>query len=89
MGIRYDRLAIIINRLRKEEGAAFSELKADTGADYLVSLPEDPELSETGENGKNLWSIPPTNPVVERLDDFLSSLGAFEASRLNSRTQRL
>jgi CO dehydrogenase maturation factor len=86
MEIRYDRLAIIINRLRKDECTpALSELKTDTGADYLVTLPESPELSEMGEDGKSLWSVPQTNAVVERLDAFLSSLGASESSSLTPR----
>jgi CO dehydrogenase maturation factor len=81
MEIRYDRLAIVINRLRRDEySSAMSELKTDTGADYVVTLPESLELSEMGENGKSLWSISPTNPVLERLDAFLLSLGAFEPS---------
>ena len=67
--------AIIINRLRKDECTpALSELKADTGADYLVTLPESLELSEMGEDGKSLWSISQTNAVVERLDAFLEKL---------------
>jgi CO dehydrogenase maturation factor len=86
MEIRYDRLAIIINRLRKDEfSSAISELRTDTGADYVVNLPESLELSEMSETGKPFWSISQTNPVIERLDAFLLSLGAFESSSLTPR----
>jgi CO dehydrogenase maturation factor len=72
MEIRFDRLAIIINRLRKEECApGIPALKIDTGADYLVNLPENPELAEMGESGKSLWSISSGNAVAERLGAFM------------------
>jgi CO dehydrogenase maturation factor len=75
MEIRYDRLAIVINRLRTDESlTGFSELKEVTGADYLVALPENLELSEMGEKGKDLWSVSPTNPVVEQLDALLNQM---------------
>jgi CO dehydrogenase maturation factor len=97
MEIRFDRLAIIINRLRNDEGAAaISKLKADTGADFVVGLPENPELGEMGENGKNLMSISSDNAVVAQLDTFLDrllSLGALESLSLapglkDSKTQK-
>jgi len=71
MAIRYDRLAVIINRLRKlERTPAISELKSDAGADYVVCLPETSELSDLSESGKNLWSIPSDNAVIAELDAF-------------------
>jgi len=85
MEIRYDRLAIVINRIRTDESMpALSELKTGTGADYLVTLTEDPELAEMGEAGKSLWSVSPANPVVERLDEFFEhlDLGAPASRRL-------
>jgi CO dehydrogenase maturation factor len=75
MEMRYDHLAIITNRHRKDECAsAISELKTDTGADYVVSLPENLELAEMSESGKDLWSIPLSNPVVQQIDAFLDQL---------------
>ncbi len=85
MEIRFDRLAIVINRLRKDECApAISELKADTGADYVVALPENPELAEMGEGGKSLWSISPGNTVVEQLDAFVNLWSAQACLRFES-----
>ena len=75
MEIRYDRLAVIINRLRAEAiPASVSELPTDIGADYVVNLPESPELSEMAEKGESLWSISSGNAVVRRLDAFLERL---------------
>jgi CO dehydrogenase maturation factor len=75
MEIRYDRLAVIINRLRKNEcSSAISELKTVTGADYVLSLPENQELAEMSESGKDLWPISSGNAVAEQLDAFLNQL---------------
>jgi CO dehydrogenase maturation factor len=83
MGIHFDRLVIIINRIRKdEEGSATAVLKTDIGADYIVNLPENPELSEMGESGKNLWSISSDNIVVERLGTFFDLWSAQACLRL-------
>jgi CO dehydrogenase maturation factor len=71
MDIRYDRLAIIINRVRKDEhDSAVAVLKKDIGADYVVSLPESPELAEIAECGKSLWSVSSDNAIVKRLGAF-------------------
>jgi CO dehydrogenase maturation factor len=84
MEIRYDRLAVIINRFRKDSFApAVSELKDETGADYVLSLPENLELAEISETGKSLWSLSHRNAVADRLEAFLEQLACAPAS-LNS-----
>jgi CO dehydrogenase maturation factor len=86
MAISFNRLAIIINRMRKDESAsAFSELKTDTGADYIVRLPENQELAEMSESGRNLWSISSDNSVVEKLDAFLDQI----QDSIRTTTQRI
>jgi CO dehydrogenase maturation factor len=77
MDIHFDRLAIIINRIRKEEPDSAAALKKDVGADYLVNLPENAELADIGECGKNLWAVSSHNPVIERLSKFFNEI--FEA----------
>jgi CO dehydrogenase maturation factor len=75
MDIRFDRLAIIINRIRNDErDSAVAALKTDIGADYVVNLPENAELAEIGECGKSLWAITSENTVVERLGAFWDNL---------------
>jgi hypothetical protein len=76
MAVRYQRLAIVVNRLRAGElPEAASVLRARTGADSVVALPEDGTLAELGERGEALARLPEDNPVVERFDRFLSEAG--------------
>lgn len=73
MEIAYDRLVLVVNRLRRDElPERVSELQAATGADAVVGLPDDPELAEWGEEGKSLTTFPADNPVVARLDQLLA-----------------
>jgi CO dehydrogenase maturation factor len=76
MELSYDRLAIVVNRLRDgqlPEGAAALEEK--TGADFLVGLPTDSELAELAERGDSLFNISDGHPFVERMDRFLDEAG--------------
>jgi CO dehydrogenase maturation factor len=76
MEIKYDKLAIIINRLRSRELPTHAlELKMKTGADFLFSLPDDAEIAELAEKGTSLFSLPEQNRVVEILDKFLDEVG--------------
>lgn len=79
MELKYDRLAIIINRLRHHElPPRAQELQATVGADYLIGLPEDVELAEFGETGKNLLLFPDENPIAVKLDLFLQQFLAIK-----------
>lgn len=72
MEVVYDRLAIVINRLRRDElpeGAA--ALKERTKADYLVALPESDALLDLAERGESLDRIPDVDSVVKTVDRFL------------------
>ena len=76
MDVRYERLAIIVNRLRgRDLPEAASALKERTGADWVVALPEDETLAELGERGEALARLPEDHPVVEKLDRFLREAG--------------
>jgi Flp pilus assembly CpaE family ATPase len=76
MAVRYERLAIVINRLRRPGlPEAASELREKTGADRVVGLPEDARLAEMSERGEALVGLGGDNPVVEKLDDFLTEIG--------------
>jgi CO dehydrogenase maturation factor len=76
MEIRYDRLAIAINRLRRGVlSDAAAALREKTGADFLLALPEDEALAELGERGDGLALLPEGNPVVAELDRFLAEAG--------------
>lgn len=72
MGIGYRRLAIVINRLRTLELTEQAwALKTATGADFLIGLPDDPELAHFADEGLSLTGLPGTNPVKQRLDAFV------------------
>lgn len=75
MEIGYDRLVLVVNRLRRDElPERVRELQRLTGADAVVGLPDDTELAEWGEQGKSLTTFPATNPVVARLDQLLAEI---------------
>lgn len=76
MGVHYEKLAMIINRLRRSDlppGA--EELKNKVQADYLVGLPDDIELSTSDEDGASLRKLPVNNEVVKRIDALLAEAG--------------
>jgi CO dehydrogenase maturation factor len=76
MAVRYQRLAIVINRLRRPDlPEALAALREKTRADCVVALPEDQLLAESGERGEALVRLSRDNPVVERLDGFLAEMG--------------
>jgi CO dehydrogenase maturation factor len=81
MDTRFDRLAVIVNRVRNAEcPPAISGLTTDIGADFVVTLPEDAELAEMGERGKNLRSISSGNAVAQQLDTFIDLWSARRTS---------
>jgi CO dehydrogenase maturation factor len=85
MAVRYQRLAIVVNRLRGGDlPAAALALRERTGADHLVALPEDPTLAELGERGAALTRLGGEHPVVARLDRFLGEAGLAGAGEARS-----
>jgi CO dehydrogenase maturation factor len=77
MGLQYEKLAIVINRLRNgtlPDGAA--ALKETTNADFLIGLPTDTEVAELAERGDPVFGIRDDHPIAERMDLFLSQVGA-------------
>lgn len=80
MRIQYSRLAIIVNRLmRNTLPKEIDSLKAETNADIVIGIPEDTAVAELGRNEDALWSIPPVNPAVKTLDEFLRKAGVLQA----------
>jgi CO dehydrogenase maturation factor len=69
MEIAYDKLAIVVNRLRRKElPSAADELRRATGADIIVGLPEDEDIFAISEQSGNLRHLSPDNPVLTGLD---------------------
>jgi CO dehydrogenase maturation factor len=76
MNLKYKRLAIIVNRLRSSQLPAYAhEIKASTGADFLVGLPDDSEIAQIGEAGQSLLTVSKENNTIKYLDQFLVQLG--------------
>lgn len=76
MEIKFGKLALIINRMRRDELPDYAmTLKQETGADFLIGIPDNQELAEFGEGGKNLADVPSENPVVQQIDGLLAAAG--------------
>jgi CO dehydrogenase maturation factor len=69
MEIAYDKLAIVVNRLRRKELSTGADaLGRATGADIIVGLPEDEDIFAISEQSGNLRHLSPDNPVLTGLD---------------------
>lgn len=73
MGVAYDRLFLIVNRLRGELPAQMREIKEATGADEVFGLPDDPEVAAYAENNRSFLELPDSNPVVAGVDRIVFS----------------
>jgi len=72
MEITYDRLAIVVNRLRRQElPAGAEELRIATGADIIVGIPEDDNILAISEKNGNLRNLSPDNPVLTGMDKII------------------
>lgn len=73
MDIKYDALALMINRLRRDElPEAVKELQKKTGAEYLIGLPNDDEIANFAESGKSILLLSKDNQVALKIDDLLT-----------------
>ena len=69
MEIAYDRLAIIVNRLRRRElPAGAEEIRIATKADIIVGLPEDEDIFTISERNGNLRQLPADHPIFSGID---------------------
>jgi len=72
MEIAYDNLAIVVNRLRRQElPAGAEELRIATGADIIVGIPEDDNILAISEKNGNLRNLSPDNPVLTGMDKII------------------
>ena len=76
MRVKYDKLVIIINRIRAgSEMPEFSaELKIMTQADIVMGLPQDEKLAINSESGIPLHSLPDDNPVIVGVNKLITEL---------------
>jgi len=75
MGIVYDRLAIVVNRLHQDQlPEAAIALAERIGAHSLLGLLEDPTLAKVAEAGISLFSLADDHPLRRRIDGFLEDM---------------
>lgn len=76
MEVRYDKLAIIVNRCRRPEVSPLAhEIRSRTGAEEMMLLPDNEELAVMAEQGLPVASLPEGNAVMKLLDTLLNRLG--------------
>jgi CO dehydrogenase maturation factor len=74
MGIRYGKLALIINRVRRDISPEhIDRIRIATHADQITILPDDDSIAELSEQGSSLLQLPDDNVVVQRLDALLAA----------------
>jgi CO dehydrogenase maturation factor len=75
MQIKYDRLVLVVNRLRNGKlPAKASEMAAFTKADEVLGLPDDAQVAEYAELGGSFVRLPEDNPVLGKINDFVKEL---------------
>ncbi len=75
MEIKFDKLSIIINRLRKNiiPDEAY-KIKEKIKADFIIGIPDDAEISEFAEKNNNLLNLSVGNNALKIIDGFLNNI---------------
>lgn len=68
MGIHYNRLLLVLNRIRGAAPARITEIQALTSAEAILVLPDDMEVSSLAEQGGGVLDLPESNPVVSAVN---------------------
>jgi CO dehydrogenase maturation factor len=75
MGISYDKLVMIVNRLKGDRLPALAEsVMREIKADFIAGLPEDDVIAVGAERGQSVFSVPGDNAAVKAIDDLLDKL---------------
>lgn len=75
MDIKYDKLLVIVNRIREDSSLTnIGVIRAETKADYVLELPQDPQVAEFAEANKSFIGLPDDNVVLRKIDDFVKSI---------------
>lgn len=75
MQIKYDKLIIIVNRLRNDKMPdKIEDIKKFTKADYVLGLPNDDEIAEFAEQNKNLLSLSSDNKIIGKINELIKNL---------------
>lgn len=75
MEVKYDKLMIIINRLRGDKlPDKIDEIKAFTKADIVIGLPDDLEIAEFAENDESFLQLSDENIILKKINEFVTGL---------------
>lgn len=71
MEIEYDKLVIIVNRVRGELSLKAEQIKAETRADEVIALPDDAEIAAFAEQGRGLFELTKKNETADIIGRFV------------------
>lgn len=75
MEIKYDKLLLIINRMRSDKlPSKIDEIKAFTMADDVIGLPDDLEIASFAEKDQSFIELPENNIVLKKINDLIKNL---------------
>ncbi|MFH1131232.1 MAG: AAA family ATPase [Pseudomonadota bacterium] len=85
MGVSYERLAVIINRLHSDVIPEWaSELEVTAKADFVFKFLEDPCLAEHVQRDPCLKNLPEKNRVLDAVDALLDKIGLHKPKTLEN-----
>jgi len=73
MGITYQFLVVIINRMRRESVPESAlNLKTEIGANLVIGLPDDGEIATLAEKGETIFTLATDNQVLAQMAPILN-----------------
>lgn len=78
MNIKFDKLAVIVNRLRGDNlPETANQLQEKLGADFVFALNDSEEIDIFAQEAKSLTLLSENNQAVKKIDGFLGKVGIF------------
>lgn len=75
MNIQYEKLLLIVNRLRGDKlPERLEEIKKETGADIVLGIPEDGEIAAFAEKNRSFMQLPADNNVIKIINGIVASI---------------
>jgi CO dehydrogenase maturation factor len=73
MKMKYEKLALVINRLRSDKlPDRIGEITEKTKANLVIGLPDNEEVALFAEHSRNFLEIPESNPVYVKVGELIS-----------------
>ncbi len=75
MNIQYDKLLIVVNRLRSQSlPASTEEIVAYTKASAVIGLPDDLEVAGFAQDNTSIFLLGKDNKVIQKIDDIVNMI---------------